>query len=155
MNKDKDQLKGEIRYAIRLCQRQARFYRRIQAVGVFLSIIGGSALFSVLSTSLPPWISLAGAALLTCSWAILIAIRPADKAALNESDIRRYQALMVKANVLNEKDLETIIDEARQSDTQEIESLRNVAFNDVMHEFNRDDQIISLNPAEKLMSMIA
>ena len=155
MNKTKDQLSGEIRYAIRICQRQSRLYRHIQSVGVFLSIVGGSATFSVLLTSLPHWLSFAGAALLVCSGASLIAIRPADKAALNESDIRRYQALMTKVNALNETELETAIEEARQSDTPDIESLRNVAFNDVMREFNRDDQIIPLKPAEKIMALFA
>jgi len=155
MNKTKNQLKEEIRYAIRLCQRQARFYRFIQWIGTFLSIIGGSAIFSILSTSLPHWLSFAGAALLSCSGAILIAIRPADKAALNESDVRRYQTLMVRSNALNETDLEIAIEEARQSDTQDIESLRSVAFNDVMREINRDDQIIPLKPAEKIMSLFA
>jgi len=43
MMKDKTLLLSEIRYAIRLTQRTARFYRRIQSVGTFLSIIGGSA----------------------------------------------------------------------------------------------------------------
>jgi hypothetical protein len=155
MNKTKDQLKGEIRYAIRLCQRQSRFYRRIQSVGVFFSIIGGSATFSILMTSMPHGLSFFGAGLLACSGAALIAIRPADKAALNESDIRRYQTLMVKLNALNEADIETAIEEARQSDVQDIESLRNVAFNDVMREINRDDQIIQLSPAEKLMALFA
>jgi len=155
MNKTKDQLKGEIRYAIRICQRQARLYRHIQSVGVFLSIVGGSAIFSVLISSLPQWLSFTGAGLLACTGAALIAIRPADKAALNESDIRRYQALMTKVNALNETELETAIEEARQSDTPDIESLRNVAFNDVMREINRDDQLIPLTPAQKIISMLA
>jgi len=155
MNKTKDQLKGEIRYAIRLCQRQARLYRRLQATGVFLSIVGGSATFSIYLTALPDWLSFAGAGLLACSGAMFIAARPGDKAALNESDVRRYQALMVKSNALNEAELEVAIEEARQSDTQEIELLRSIAYNDVMHEFNRDDQLIPLKCSEKIFEHLA
>ena len=155
MNKNKAQLKEEIRYAIRLFRRQARFYRFIQWTGTTLSIIGGSAIFSVQSTTLPHWLSFTGAALLGLSGALLIGLRPADKAAANEADVKRYQTLMVKAVNWNEVELETAIEEARQSDTAEIEALRNVAFNDVMREINRDDQLIPLTPSEKIMGLLA
>jgi cation transport regulator ChaB len=155
MSKSKDQMKCEIRYAIRLCQRQSRFYKRIQKLGLFLTLIGGSATFSMLSASLPHWLSFAGAALLLCSGTALIVIRPTEKAALNDADVKKYQALLSKANSFDETALESAIEEARQGDTEEIESLRNVAFNDVMREINRDDQIIHLNPFEKIMGLSA
>jgi hypothetical protein len=53
-----------IRYSIRLTQRQARLYRRIQAAGIFLGIIGGSATLSLPAQSFPEWVSIAGAVLL-------------------------------------------------------------------------------------------
>jgi len=155
MDKSKDQLKGEIRYAIRLCQRQSRFYRRIQSIGLFLSIIGGSATFSILSTVLPHWLSFAGAALLVCSGAALLTIKPAEKALLNDADVKRYQAILPKLNTLNEKDLEAAIEEARLSDTYELEPLRNVAFNDVMVEINREDELIKLTLTETIMGVLA
>ncbi len=155
MNKTHDQLKGEIRYAIRLCQRTARFYRRIQTVGVFLAIIGGSATMATLFNSLPQWIAVTGSIMLSLSGAALIAIRPADKAAQNEFDIRRYQTLMTKAILLNTDELELAIEEAHQGDAPELESLRNIAYNDVMQEFNRMDCAIALNPWQKILSLLA
>jgi len=155
MDKTKDQLKGEIRYVIRLCQRQSRFYRRIQSIGLFLSIIGGSATFSILSTALPQWLSFAGAALLACSGAALLTIKPAEKALLNDADVKRYQAILPKFNLLNEEELEAAIKEARINDTYEIEPLRNIAFNDVMHEINREDELIKLNTTETIMGILA
>lgn len=155
MNKTHDQLKGEIRYAIRLCQRTARFYRRIQTAGVFLAIIGGSATMATLFNSLPQWIAIAGSITLSLSGAALIAIRPADKAAQNELDIRRYQTLMTKAISLNTDELELAIEEAHQGDAPELESLRSIAYNDVMQEFNRMDCAIALNSWQKILSLLA
>jgi len=155
MEKSKDQLIAEIRYAIRLTQRTARFYRHIQSLGTFLAIIGGSATLATLSNSLPHWVSLTGGALLAISGAALIAIRPADKAAANESDYRRYQALMTKAITLDVNALIVAIQEAHQGDAPEIESLRDVAFNDVALEINRADCLIPLTVWQKFLSGLA
>jgi hypothetical protein len=155
MEKSKDQLMAEIRYAIRLTQRTARFYRHIQSLGTFLAILGGSATLATLSNSLPHWISLAGGALLAVAGAALIAIRPADKAAANESDYRRYQALMAKAPALDADALVTAIHEAQMGDAPEIESLRDIAYNDVMFEINRADCLIRLTLWQKILSGLA
>lgn len=155
MEKSKEQLIAEIRYAIRLTQRTARFYRHIQSLGTFLAILGGSATLATLSNTLPHWISLAGGALLAGAGAALIAIRPADKAAANENDHRRYQALMAKAPAFDVNALVTAIEEAHQGDAPEIESLRNVAYNDVMFEINRTDCLITLTTWQKILSGLA
>jgi hypothetical protein len=153
--KSKEQLKAEIRYAIRLCQRTARVYRRIQTTGTFLAIIGGSATLSTLSNTLPHWVALTGGALLALAGAALIAIRPADKAAQNESDVKRYQILMTKATSLTAEQLEIAIEEAHQSDVPEVESIRNIAYNDVMQEINRMDCAIQLNFWQRLLASLA
>ncbi len=155
MNKSKEQLIAEIRYTIRLCQRTARFYRRIQAIGTFFGILGGSAAMAALSDNLPAWVSVAGGTLLTVSGAALIAIRPADKAAPNELDVKRYQALMTKAVSMDAEQLATAIEEARQNDAPEIDALRNVAYNDVMKEINREDQAFKLSLSEKIWELFA
>lgn len=67
-----EQLRGDIRYAIRLCERTARLYRRIQAVGTFLSLVGGSAAVSGAAGQLPAWVALSGSALLAVSGAALL-----------------------------------------------------------------------------------
>lgn len=155
MQKSHNQLKGEIRYAIRLCQRTARLYRRIQSVGVFLSILGGSATMSSLSGNLPHWVTITGGITLAIAGAGLIAIRPADKASQNELDIRRYQAVMTKANDLTTESLEKALEEAHQGDAPEIEALREVAYNDVVIELNRSDCLVNLTPFQRLLSTIA
>lgn len=152
---DKAQLKGEIRYAIRLTQRTARLYRRVQTFGVFLSIVGGSSAIVTIADSVPAWISITGATLLTFAGAILIAVRPADKAAQNEADARRYQILMTHAAGMSAEELQRALDEARTGDTAEIESLRNVAYNDVVLELNRPDTRLELTTLQKILRCIA
>lgn len=153
--KDKDQLIGEIRYAIRLTQRTARLYRKVQTFGVFLSIIGGSAAIVAIADNIPAWVSAFGAALLTVAGAMLIAVRPADKAAQNESNVKRYQILMAHASDMNAEQLQRAIEESRAADTAEIESLRNVAYNDVVLEYNRPDALLELTTLQKILRNLA
>lgn len=145
----------QIRYAIRLTERTARLYRRIQTAGTFLAIVGGSATLSLLAGQLPDWIGICGAGLLTLSGAALIAIRPADKAAQNEADTKRYSSLMTKANSLDDKALKAALDEAHQSDCPEVESLRDLAYNDTICEYGRTDATVPLSPVQKILSAVA
>lgn len=153
--KTREQLIGEIRYAIRLTQRTARLYRRVQTVGTFFGILGGSAAIGALAQVVPNGIGLAGGLLLAISGAAVVAIRPADKAAINEADTRRYELLKTKAHRLNDAALALAIDECHQGDAPEIESLRPVAFNDVAREFNRPDALLPLTIEQRILSAIA
>ena len=153
--KDKQQLIGEIRYAIRLTQRTARLYRRVQTTGVSLGIIGGSATMASIANQIPAWITTTGGILLALAGAMLIAIRPADKAAQNEADVRRYQQLMTHAMSMDEKALEQALEEAHSGDAPEIESLRDVAYNDIALELNRPDATIPLTSLQKILRALA
>ena len=151
----KAQLQGEIRYSIRLCERTARLYRRAQTIGTFLAIVGGSATLTGAAGHFPSYVTTVGACLLALAGAALVAIRPADKASQNEGDVKRYQALMAKSVTMDETALRQAIEDARQGDAAEIEPLRNVAFNDVMEEINRRDQLIGLSPHERFLKVLA
>ncbi len=98
--KDKQQLIGEIRYAIRLTERTARLYRNIQTTGVFLGIVGGSATMASIANEIPAWITATGGILLAFAGAMLIAIRPADKAAQNEADARPLSPVAGSTHIL-------------------------------------------------------
>ena len=155
MAKSIEQLRGEIRYAERLCERTARMYRHVQTLGTFLTIVGGSGVVSVLASQAPAWMPIAGAVVLTMAAAALIAIRPADKAAQNEADTKRYAALLNRSNGLNEAQLSQALDEARQADTAEVESLRDVAWNDVVEEIGRSETKVPLTLPQRLLAAIA
>ena len=153
--KTKDQVLGEIRYAQRLAQRTARLYRRIQAFSTFLAILGGAGVMSAMSTRFPVWVSISGAVVAAVFGAMVIVIRPADKAAPNELDIRKYDELLARAQGLSEEQILPLLAEARKTDAPEIESLRTIAYNDVMSEMNRDDQKIRPNAYQAMMAAIA
>lgn len=153
--KERHQLIGEIRYAIRLTQRTARLYRRVQTAGIFLSILGGSATMTSLADGMPNWIASSGGIILAIAGAMLIAVRPADKAAQNEYDVKRYQSLSARAVNMSDAELEQAIEDAHNGDAPEIESLRDVAYNDIALEFNRPDVLVPLSPVQKILRALA
>lgn len=151
----KDQLHSEVRYAIRLTERTARLYRKIQAAGYVLTIVGGSAVLAAIGKSLPDWVTLTGAAMFAIAGALLIAIRPADKVAQNEADAKRYKALMAKSVDMTDAEFERALADARQSDAPEVEPLRDVAYNDVAIECARPDFLVRLSLRQKVLAFLA
>lgn len=126
MDKDKEELYFNFRYAQRLCQRTARLYRRIQTSLTFMSLLAGSSAVATLAAQLP-----APSAWLLATFAALGCINLAAPA------------------------LQQLLDEARQTDTTEVEQLRPVAYNDVVLEIDEPDFVISLTPMQKIMGALA
>ena len=69
--------------------------------------------------------------------------------------MRKYGALLAKVNLVDAPALQQMLDEARLSDTTEIEQLRPVAYNDVVLEVDEPDALIPLSPMQKLMGALA
>lgn len=155
MEQTKEQLQGEIRYAQRLCERTVRLYRRAQTSFTFLSIVAGSAALVSITAKLPFEFAFASAAALAIFAAMNTAIRPAERIAQNDTDVKKYAALLVKAENLDVPEIRKLIAEARQTDAPKLEPLRAVAFNDVMREINREDALIPLTPSQKLLGALA
>ncbi len=153
MTPERSNLLNEIRYAERLCQRTARLYRRVQSVTTFLSVLGGSAALSAaVSATMPTWLPVVGACVFAIFGAIAITIRPADKAAQNEQDAKRYAALRAKSHTLEDQALRQALDEARASDVGEIETLRDVAYNDIVREIGKSEAAVHLNFQQKVLA---
>jgi len=154
MDETKNDLQFNLRYAQRLCQRTARFYRRLQTWLTFISLLAGSSAVATLAAQLPvPSAWLLGVfAIFGC---INLALRPADKIAANEADVRKYGALLAKVNSVDAAKLQQMLDEARLSDTAEIEPLRPVAYNDVVLEIDAAEALLPLSPIQKLMGALA
>lgn len=104
---------------------------------------------------MPTAVSVAGGVLLAAFGAALIAVRPADKAALNEGDQRRYSRLRSEAATMDNDALRRALDKARESDAQEVEPLRDLAYNDVMRETGNEAHQLPLRPAQRLLAVIA
>jgi hypothetical protein len=154
MDEAKEELQFNLRYAQRLCQRTARFYRRIQTTLTFISLLSGSSAVAALGAQmLLPSAWLMG--FFAVSGCLNLAIRPAEKIAANDADVRKYGGLLAKLNALDAPALQQLLDEARLSDTSEVEPLRAVAYNDVVLEIDETDSLIPLTPMQKLMSALA
>lgn len=155
VSENRSNMLNEIRYAERLCQRTARLYRRIQSATTFLSIIGGSASASALVTHAPSWLPITGTLLLAIFGAIAIAVRPSDKAAQNELDVKRYGAIRAKSGSMTDDALRQAIDEAHTTDAPEVEPLRDVAYNDVVLEVGQPSFALKLSLQQRLIAAIA
>ncbi len=155
MDPAKEQLQTEIRYAMRLCQRTARLYRRVQSLFTFFTVLAGSSALVSVSAKLPASVTLTAALVFALAGAANLAIRPADKIAMNEADVRKYAALLLKSETLDIAQIRQLIAEARQSDAPEIEPLRHVAFNDVMNETGRERYVTPLTVTQRLLNVIA
>ena len=98
---------------------------------------------------------MAGGAVLAIFGAINLAMRPADKAVANETDAKRYAKLRTSGQSMTAQELQIALEAARESDAQEVESLRNVAYNDLVREIGREDEVIPLRIHQKLLSALA
>lgn len=149
-------LLNEVRYAERLCQRTARLYRRAQTFGVFVSTLGGTVAIGSVAKMVPPHWALIGGAVWAAFGAALLAVRPGDKAAANESDVRRYAQIRTTAIGMDAEQLRAALAKARESDTQEIELLSHVAWNDVVTEAGYPaEALIPLTPQQKALAALA
>lgn len=62
---------------------------------------------------------------------------------------------MTRAVSMESKELEQALEEAHVGDAPEIESLRDVAYNDVVLELNREDCLIPLTLKQRLLREFA
>ena len=69
--------------------------------------------------------------------------------------MRKYGALLAKINSVDVAALQQMLDDARLTDTAEIEPLRPVAYNDVVLEIDEPEALIPLSPMQKLMGALA
>ena len=152
---EKEPLLDEIRYAERLCQRTARLYRHLQTLTIFLGVLGGSGVISAVAGSVPAWMPIAGGVVLAVFGALSLSVRPADKATANEADMKRYAQLRTAAVKMDASQLKEALEKARESDTQEVEALRDVAYNDVSFEIGRPDAAVPLKVHQRLLSALA
>lgn len=155
MNERHAILINEIRYAERLTARTARLYRHAATGMTFLTVLGGSGVLSSFSSIVPNWVSLVGASILALAGAAALAVRPVEKAVANEAEARKYAALRTAGVGMNAEQLETALQKARESDIPEVESLREVAYNDLLDEIGRGDLKVELHPTQRLLSTFA
>ncbi len=148
-------LLNEIRYAERLTQRTSRLYRRAASFCTFTAILGGSGVLSGLSDAFPDWMSAAGVLLIAIAGAAALTVRPLEKAITNETDAKKYSALRTQGVGMDSAELEAALQKARESDAPEVESLRDVAYNDLLVEIGRDDMKAPLTARQRFFEALA
>lgn len=155
MDNSRPAILNRIRYAERLCQRTARLYRRLQTAGTFGTVLGGSAALTLLSASFGQALGAVGMVCAAVFGAALIAIRPADKAAANEADAKRYARLRSDADSMDDAQLARALAKAKESDTAEVEPLRMVAYNDVLRETGNAALVQPLSGLQRFLAALA
>lgn len=145
----------EARIAQRLCERTARLYRGLQTAATFLSVVGGSGVLAALAPAFPAWVSVAGACTLAIAGGAALALRPAERAAQNETDVAKYAALLGQSLVMSDAEFAQGLAQARESDAPEVDALRDVAYNDVMREIGRPDLVGPLGPRQRVIAALA
>jgi hypothetical protein len=151
--KTRYELDFEVRYAVRLTERTARFYRRIQGFSLVVAFVGASAPLATITPYVPTWAGLCGALVALLTGAILVAVRPAERAIQNEMDMKRYRALVTRSRSMTDIEFQKALDEARETDAAEIESLRDVAWNDVAVELGHPPDPLTLQ--QRIISALA
>lgn len=124
-----------LRYAVRVLERQSRFWRHLDGgLRVFATLSGSAALASLL-THQPYAVSVAVLVVFAVLQALEFALQPGLKAA--EAWVARtpYLALLAEQSGLDDARLEAEYQAALLGDgVQAFESLRRIAYNDVVEE---------------------
>ena len=149
-------LLNEVRYALRLTQRTARLYRLLGRFFIFAELIAVGILENCfLSAESPHWLILASTFIVGLSSAAILTIDPFEKAVLNERDIKKYAYLEADGLGMDAQQLALALAEARQTDADEIECLRDVAYNDIVRESGHPELAYPLTVRQKFLAMLA
>ena len=127
-----------IRYAVRVLERTARFWSRIDtSIKVFALLSGSGAIYALASKH--EGFTLACGVFFALTQAIEFAIRPADKAALALGERGVYAKLLANQSALSDEALEDAYQRAVCDDEVIVmDGLRCIAYNDVLNERGAD-----------------
>lgn len=146
-----------LRYAVRVLERQSRFWRHMDGALRVLSILAGSSALAAMLTNTTRFLQVAALVLFAFLQALEFSLQPGLKAA--EAWVARmpYLEIITRANDLDDAALASAYMCACQSDDiSAFESLRHVAYNDVLAEKGCDPaDRFTLDKWQKLMSALA
>ena len=149
--KERARLLNEVRYAERLCHRTARLYRRIASILAWVTLIGGSSAFLALKHETAGWLVATAGIIWAALHALDQVMKPAAKSALNLHDSKRYSRLMTQHRKSLPTTIQRELDKLRENDGLEVESMRDIAWNDVMVESNNLAMVVPLSRWQRLL----
>ena len=124
-----------LRYAVRVLERQSRFWRRLDGALRFLTIVSGSAAFAALLTQQSPAINAVALAAFAALQALEFSLQPGQRAAMAWVARLPYLEAMADQSAMDDDSLEAAYRAALlRDDIQAFESLRRIAYNDVVEE---------------------
>ena len=114
-----------------------------------MTVLAGASTLTALVPKIYDWVPVFGGLVLAVFGASLVAIRPADKAAIAEVQAKKYREARVAT------DLEAAMNKIRESDPHEIESLRQPVYNEVVREVGQDVYAEKLSIRQQLTNLFA
>jgi len=155
-DKTRQAICSEIRYTQRLAQRSARLWWRVDALGTLAFVLGSAGAVANLGALLPPFVAVLASVVTVVIAALMVCLRPAQKAVLNDMDVRKYDELRtLERSGTSTQKLAVLLAKAHQTDAPEIEALRDVAYNDVLNEINRADCASKLGLWQRTVAIMA
>lgn len=155
MDIEKATLLNEIRFGERLAQRTARLYRRLQTFGALVTVVGLTAAAGGWAKWVPPALATAGFVCGALVGAFVFVVRAGDKAAQNDAEAKRYARLRSEQHANDATTIQAAQLRARESDIPEVEPLRDIAWNDVMHETGNADKVHPLSGLQKVLKALS
>ena len=156
MTDTKYKVMGEICYSARLHERHTRFFSRIRAVTNYLNILSGTAVFISATHGAPIVTATVGG--------VIVCLSLADQVwnygslASRHAEARKECLDLISREASMEADAlkaENIAIDARFCDLNEIESLRDVAQNDVLRELGHTNEMVPETLCQRAMRTLA
>lgn len=145
-----------IRYAVRVLERSARYWAKIDgAIRIAALLAGSGAIYAISIESRP--IAIGFGIFFAITQAIEFALRPADKSALAMGARLGYARLMADQSSHEDAALERAYQQLVAVDEVIVmECLRRIAYNDVLYERGHDPaHAYSLSAFDRFMSVMA
>lgn len=156
MSDSKYKVEGEIRYNVRLHERHARLFSRTKLISNYLTMLSGTAGFIAFTQGAP---AIGGAVS-----ALIVLLSMADQnweygsiAAQHVEARKAYLLLLAGKTPLSAEELQCKTDEidARFVDLNIVESLRDVAQNDVLLEQGHPERVVEESFRQRVMRVLA
>jgi hypothetical protein len=145
----------ELRYAQRLLQRQARFWRRVDTLTRAFGLLSGTAAFAAITNSNQDFTMLFGV-IFAVFQVIEFTVSPGAKSAEASQQAKLYAAAIAEQSKVSVDDLRQKLLDIRSKDTVTcFEYLRKLAYNDVSEETGRPEAGFKLGLSNRFMGWFA
>ena len=140
MEKTLYELKFELRYASRVLERQARYWRKLEAAIKAMALLSGSAAFVALTNG-QQTLTLVLGVVFAVAQALEFAIAPSSKAGEATASMRLYGAISADADACaTPQSLHTALQKARAQDPVTVfDAINRLAYADVALELGRPE----------------